>query len=47
MPSDETKGLLTNCFLERNDPREVLISHNYNFFKDLKPNSIIGSSSAT
>ena len=26
MPSEETKGLLTNCFLERNDPREILIS---------------------
>jgi Porphobilinogen deaminase len=23
MPSYETKGLLTNCFLKRNDPREV------------------------
>ena len=28
MPSDETDGLITNCFLERNDPREVLISKN-------------------
>ena len=28
MPSEETDGLLTNCFLERNDPREVLISKN-------------------
>ena len=25
MPSDETEGLITNCFLERNDPREILI----------------------
>ena len=45
MPSDETKDLLTNCFLERNDPREVLISLNNNFIKDLKPNSIVGTSS--
>ncbi len=45
MPSDETKDLLTNCFLERNDPREVLISLNNNLIKDLKPNSIIGTSS--
>ena len=45
MPSKETKGLLTNCFLERNDPREVLISLNNNHIKDLKPNSIIGTSS--
>ena len=27
MPSNETEGLLTNCFLKRNDPREVLISN--------------------
>ena len=45
MPSDETEGLLTNCFLERNDPREVLISKNKIKFKDLKKNSIIGTSS--
>ena len=45
MPSDETDGLLTNCFLERNDPREVLISFNNNLIKDLKPNSIVGTSS--
>ena len=45
MPSEETKGLLTNCFLKRNDPREVLISLNNNLIKDLKPNSIIGTSS--
>ena len=45
MPSDETEDLLINCFLERNDPREVLISQNNNLIKDLKPNSIIGTSS--
>ena len=43
--SDETEGLLTNCFLERNDPREVLISKNKIKFKDLNQNSIIGTSS--
>ena len=45
MPSDETEGLLTNCFLERNDPREVLISRNKIKFNELKKNSIIGTSS--
>ena len=45
MPSDETEGLLTNCFLERNDPREVLISTNNQYIEDLEPNSIIGTSS--
>ncbi len=45
MPSNETDGLLTNCFLQRNDPREVLISKNKIKFKDLNQNSIIGTSS--
>ena len=45
MPSEETKGLLTNCFLERNDPREILISRDNKHLKDLAPNSIIGTSS--
>ena len=45
MPSNETEGLLTNCFLKRNDPREVLISQDNNLIKDLKPNSIVGTSS--
>ena len=45
MPSEETEGLLTNCFLERNDPRETLISKNNKYLKDLALNSIIGTSS--
>ena len=45
MPSDETEGLLTNCFLKRNDPREVLICNSNDLIKDLKPNSIVGTSS--
>ncbi|MDA7796047.1 hydroxymethylbilane synthase [Candidatus Pelagibacter sp.] len=45
MPSEETKGLLTDCFLERNDPREILISTDNKHLKDLAPNSIIGTSS--
>jgi len=45
MPSEETKGLLTNCFLERNDPREILISRDNKLLKDLNSNSIIGTSS--
>ena len=45
MPSEETKGLLTNCFLERNDPREILISKNKKHLQDLAPNSIVGTSS--
>ncbi|MDB9791728.1 hydroxymethylbilane synthase [Candidatus Pelagibacter sp.] len=45
MPSEETRGLLTDCFLERNDPREILISKDNNHLKDLASNSIIGTSS--
>ena len=45
MPSEETEGLLTNCFLERNDPREALINNNNNLITDLEPNSIVGTSS--
>ena len=32
-------------FLERNDPREILISKDNKHLKDLAPNSIIGTSS--
>ena len=45
MPSNETEGLQTNCFLERNDPREVLISKNKIKFNNLNKNSIVGTSS--
>ena len=44
MPSHETKGLITNCFLERNDPREILISKNNKMIKDLPSNAIVGTS---
>jgi len=45
MPSEETEGLLTNCFLERNDPREILISRDNRHLKDLVSNAIVGTSS--
>ena len=45
MPSIETKGLTTNFFLKRNSPNEILISKGNIKFEDLKPNSIIGTSS--
>ena len=45
MPSFETEGLITNCFLERNYSNEILISKNNIKFKNLKPNSIVGTSS--
>jgi len=45
MPTDETEGLSTSCFLERNNPREVLISNDNKNIKELKLNAIIGTSS--
>ena len=45
MPCKETEGVLTNCFLKRNDPREILISRNNKLLKDLEPNAIVGTSS--
>ncbi len=45
IPSRENKKLFTNCFLKRNDSREVLININKQKFKKLPKNSIIGTSS--
>ena len=45
MPGIETKGLITNCFLQRNYPNEILISKNNIKFNKLKSKSIIGTSS--
>ena len=45
MPAVETLGLKTDIFLERNDPREILITKDKKKLKELKPNAIIGTSS--
>ena len=45
MPAIETNGLITDNFLERNDPREILITHDKKKFKELNSDSIIGTSS--
>ena len=45
MPSIETEGLITNFYLKRNSPNEIFISNDNIKFQDLKPNSIIGTSS--
>ena len=45
MPTIETVGLITNFYLKRNSPNEIFISNNNIKFQDLKPNSIIGTSS--
>ena len=45
MPAIETDGLITNTFLKRNDPREILITKNKKKLRELNPNAIIGTSS--
>ncbi len=45
MPAIETSGLITDTFLERNDPREILITNDKKKFNDLKLKSIVGTSS--
>ncbi len=45
MPAIETKGLRVEAFLERNDPREILITKNKKKLKELSINSVIGTSS--
>ena len=45
LPVIETKGLIVNTFLKRNDPREILITTDKKKLRELKSNSIIGTSS--
>ena len=45
MPVIESKGLMTETFLERNDPREILLSIGKKKFSELNLKSIIGTSS--
>jgi len=45
LPAIETEGLIVNTFLERNDPREILITTDKKKLKELKLNAIIGTSS--
>ena len=45
MPTDETPGLITDCFLKRNSPEEILITLDKKKFSELNSNSIIGTCS--
>ena len=45
LPAIETDGLITETFLERNDPNEVLISKDKKKLKELDVKSIVGTSS--
>ena len=45
LPAIETNGLITDTFLERTDPSEILISENKKKLRELKSKAIIGTSS--
>ena len=45
LPAIETNGLITDSFLERNDPKEILVSKDKKKLKDLNLKSIVGTSS--
>ena len=45
LPAIETNGLLTDNFLERNDPKEILISREKKKLNELDVRSIVGTSS--
>ena len=45
LPATETKGLLTDTFLKRNDPKEILISKDKKKLRELDLKSVVGTSS--
>jgi len=45
MPTEMADGLTIGAILEREDPRDVFISHTYNGINELKPKATIGTSS--
>ena len=45
LPSKMTEGLCVNAVVKRNDPRDAFLSFSSESFKDLKPQSKIGTSS--
>ena len=45
LPAIETDGLITDTFLKRNDPKEILISKNKKRLKELDTQSVVGTSS--
>jgi len=45
LPAIETNGLITDNFLKRNDPEEILISRDKKKLKELDMKSIVGTSS--
>lgn len=45
MPTEQPKGLVLGCFLEREDPRDAFVSHRYASLSDLPKGAKLGTSS--
>jgi len=45
LPTKMTDGLCVNAVIKRNDPRDAFLSYSSKSFRELKPNSKIGTSS--
>ena len=45
LPTQMTEGLCVNAVVKRNDPRDAFLSYSYKSFRELKPQSKIGTSS--
>ena len=45
LPTKMTDGLCVNAVVKRNDPRDAFLSYSSKYFKELKPQSKIGTSS--
>ena len=45
LPTQMTEGLCVNAVVKRNDPRDAFLSFSNKFFFELKPGSLIGTSS--
>ncbi|MBK5926625.1 hydroxymethylbilane synthase [Rhodobaculum claviforme] len=45
MPVEQPPGLILDCFLPREDPRDAFVSHKHGGIADLQPGQVVGSSS--
>jgi hydroxymethylbilane synthase len=46
VPAELPKGLIIDCMLEREDPRDCFVSSRFNSLKEMPKGTIVGSSSA-
>lgn len=45
MAVEEPDGLVTDCFLQREDPRDAFVSHAFESLAELPPGAVVGTSS--